>query len=156
MVLGSPFSRKDFLWRSLAQGLFMLSRVRTMNLSTSIYAHYPGQIETIGHLFFDCIHAQHSWQILAMTLDSQPHSNVLTWARNLLEIINSSLKKIPIAITWRFIISIALYTLWTARNHLIFRATSANPSLPNYPICNGINPRSSKAYLFEQETSLPL
>lgn len=56
-----------------------------------------------------------------MTLDLQTCSNILTQAQNLLEIIDSSLGKMPIATTWMFIISIALYTLWTAHNHFIFR-----------------------------------
>lgn len=91
--------------------------------------HCPGQIETIRHLFFDCIHVQYYWNLLALSLDCQPQTNILIRAQNLIKIIDSCSGKKLVATTIIFVISLALYHLWTTRNHFTFKAIPIHTTL---------------------------
>lgn len=90
-------NKKIFLWWIIAQCLFTTSRAIKMNLGTCLCPHYPQQLETNSHIFFQCTHTQLYLHYLARKLDLELHASILTHATNLIDIIDSQLSKNPLA-----------------------------------------------------------
>ena len=122
-VWSGPYSPKIkvFIWSILHQAIPVGEALQRRGVTTESKCIRCGEVETINHIFFTCFFAQQTWQSL-LTLPAVHLAAATSFKEALIQFRNIVCLP-PYGITSN-ILPWMCWTLWTARNQLIFENKS--------------------------------
>jgi hypothetical protein len=114
-----PLKIKIFMWFLYKRVLLTKDNLAKRNWNGSKTCCFCNQMETIQHLFIECIFAKKLWRIIHMTFNIPPPTNITNLFGNWLHGMPKKDKvQIPVGVC------AVLWTIWNKWNDIIFNSTT--------------------------------
>lgn len=116
-----PMEGKTFIWQILKIGLFSRARAKTIGKSDGLCNYYLFGVETVGHIFFDFIRAQHYWNSTTRYYAKHLDDKTTMDSPSLIAMIDGALAPCPQEVSKPFVIHQTLREMWITKNLLVFQ-----------------------------------